>query len=419
MDMQSTPDVSTNQPPPEPVEPVVKTEKKSRTPGTNFPLTVILLVLVVLVSYMTVFLVRERNEQNLREALRRSTTPMPFYLTIDSPRATVAAINGEILVSGRTLPETTVMVYSDSDESITDSGPDGKFESTVLVGNNGGLVRITAISSSGEEKSETFSIDGSNGISISGESDVLGKSNIAPGQAKKTESGTSNALKSNPGIGEPKTKSTPTVKQNKQISVTPAVKTNTVVKKFLETKKVSENPKKIGTLKMKELLASESTSSSASGVYRNLKKFTAREATSTATLKRHALSGVITGVAEGTLTIAHLIQRDRIYTVFYNVNTVITSKNGLPGSAFSVGMRVACVGEPIEGGLLAKQIHIIPGKAVGAFNKHPVATEGGIALLTPSPEATDSASATPSSTPVTTVTDTPLPPPSETPIPTL
>ncbi|OGG04887.1 hypothetical protein A2Z33_06315 [Candidatus Gottesmanbacteria bacterium RBG_16_52_11] len=80
-----------------------------------------------------------------------------MFLALNTAGATTA-VNGEILVSGRTLPNATVLIYTDADETSIESSGDGQFESTVIVGENGGLVRVTAFSDAGEETSETISV---------------------------------------------------------------------------------------------------------------------------------------------------------------------------------------------------------------------------------------------------------------------
>ncbi|MDP3941848.1 MAG: DUF5666 domain-containing protein [bacterium] len=162
---------------------------------------------------------------------------------------------------------------------------------------------------------------------------------------------------------------------------------------------------KLGAMGLKDLL--EKLSSDSSSFDRSIGRVTKVRVTTASTsaqMKRHAVEGVITEVGDGVLTIAHQIQRDRVYTIIIDDLTVIAMK-GKDTATFAdlvVGQRIAVVGEPTENGLHAKRVHVIPGKATGIFQKQPLATPSG--MLTTTPSATDAA--IPSSTPSPSATPT-------------
>lgn len=169
-----------------------------------------------------------------------------------------------------------------------------------------------------------------------------------------------------------------------------------------------EKKVKHGASELRDLLERVSSDSSQlDGNIGKVMKLKVRTASSSAQLKRHAVSGVITEVGDGVLTIAHLIHRDRVYTIFVDDLTVIAMK-GKEAATFAdlvVGQRIAAVGAPTDSGLLAKRIHVIPGKATGVFQKQPLATASG--TLTTTPSATVAATSTPS--PQLTATPSPTP----------
>jgi hypothetical protein len=135
-------------------------------------------------------------------------------------------------------------------------------------------------------------------------------------------------------------------------------------------------------------------------------KIFVKDATASAQSKRRAVQGVITEINGLTLTIAHQIHRERISSVSANAATVIKMKDteGASFSSLQVGQRVVAVGDLVgSGGILAKRIHVIPGKATGIFNRLPVATTSA------SPVATSSASPAASITPEPTVSPEPTP----------
>jgi hypothetical protein len=152
----------------EPAPAAVESAPTSEKPKAKSPLLPILLGVLVLLAiagigayfFLTRKPVKPKTDIQLPIPVQPSATPVPLFLTLSSPTAATKAINGEILVSGTTLPLTTVMIVTDSDETSLESDSDGLFESSVLIGEKGGLLKVTVYSSAGEEKSETLSITG-------------------------------------------------------------------------------------------------------------------------------------------------------------------------------------------------------------------------------------------------------------------
>ncbi|KKS83768.1 MAG: hypothetical protein UV59_C0032G0016 [Candidatus Gottesmanbacteria bacterium GW2011_GWA1_43_11] len=230
-----------------------------------------------------------------------------------------------------------------------------------------------------------------------------GKSNQAPGQQKKEAQ---KAVEQKVTIGSLDTVTENSViienKKNKQ-------KTEALIDKTTKVIGANNKPVKLGTLKLKDLIALISSDSAVAtrGAKLKVKKIFVKEASSSAQLKRRAVMGVITNIQGNTLTLTHQIQRDRTYIVIVSEQTIIHQKaSEASGSAtlasLSVGMRIAAVGDLNEGGgIIAKRIHIIPGKATGVFNKNPLATPSASLIASPSAIATPSAlpSISPSSSP--------------------
>lgn len=169
---------------------------------------------------------------------------------------------------------------------------------------------------------------------------------------------------------------------------------------------------KIGAIKLKDLIAVVSTENekvATDGAKFKIKKIFIKEASSSAKLKRKAVQGIVTSISGNLLTLAHQIHRDRIYQVTVDTNTFIKIKEASESansSDLSIGMRIVAVGDLAEGGgIIAKRIHVIPGKSTGIEGKYP--------LLSPS--ATPSAAPTSIATPSGTITITPTSTPSASP----
>lgn len=152
----------------------------------------------------------------------------------------------------------------------------------------------------------------------------------------------------------------------------------------------------------KVALISDDEEGTEGGKVKKLVRVFVKEASAAAQSKRRAVQGVITEINGLTLTIAHQTHRERIYQVTADASTLIKFK-GVQDATFSslqVGQRIAAVGDLIDGGgILAKRIHVIPGKAKGIFRRFPVATSSALPSASASATPTASASATPDPSP--------------------
>lgn len=183
-------------------------------------------------------------------------------------------------------------------------------------------------------------------------------------------------------------------------------------------KKRNDEHPKIGAGKLKNILddIENEGSEAAKKKFGKINRLSFKEATGSSQSKRRAISGVITAIEKGVITLAHIIHRERITTILTDGSTVVHMKGNDAASIadLTVGMRIAVVGDisSSQSGLLAKRIHVIPGKAVGVFDKHPLATPSGN-LATPSStpivSSTPSATVSPSEIPTVNPTVTPLP----------
>lgn len=177
-------------------------------------------------------------------------------------------------------------------------------------------------------------------------------------------------------------------------------------------------PLKLGAIKLKDTIALITSEGTASGQLGKVTKIFVQDASASAQSKRRAVAGVITAINNGVITLAHIIHRDRIYTIFTDSTTEVNIKGNENAkvSDLSVGMHIAAVGDlNPTGGILAKRIHVIPGQSIGVFKRFPVATPS--ATLTATPSATPAITTSPSAT--LTPSDTPTIIPTFTPIPTL
>ncbi|KKR79645.1 MAG: hypothetical protein UU73_C0003G0305 [Candidatus Daviesbacteria bacterium GW2011_GWA1_41_61] len=246
--------------------------------------------------------------------------------------------------------------------------------------------------------------------------DVYGKLETNPGQSNRPED-----KKVTIGEVEKVNGATVTIKDKKQNEASAVTLDST-------TKVVGKNNKavKLNSIKPKDIVALISTDSATATTAGKVKKITkvyVKSATSSAQSKRRAIQGVITAINSGNLTLAHQIQRDRIYNIITTAQTAVKIK-GIEDSTVSalvVGQRIVAVGNLNElGVLVAQRIHVIPGKASGIFKKYPLpstgsATPSASPSATVTPTSTVSATPTEDLTPTISLTATPTASPSSTP----
>ncbi|OGG05716.1 hypothetical protein A2872_04720 [Candidatus Gottesmanbacteria bacterium RIFCSPHIGHO2_01_FULL_42_12] len=139
-------------------------------------------------------------------------------------------------------------------------------------------------------------------------------------------------------------------------------------------------------IKLDSKVAVVSELATRSGNLKKALKIFVKEGTPSGQLKRRAVQGVITGISGNVITLAHQTKQERKFNVLMDSQTIIKSKNSASGSAaLVVGVRIVAMGTPTEAGLLAKLIHVIPGKATGVFRKNPVSTSSATVSATPTP----------------------------------
>ena len=388
-------------PPAAPAEPVLAVSHVETKPR-SFLIPLVIGFVLVLVGAAAFFLTRSTPPPApVAPPVVVQPTAVPFFLSVDNLQQEVAVVNGELVVSGKTLPNTTVLIYSDTDETSLQSGADGSFESTIVVNEVGESVRVSAITETGEQKDVTFVID--ENTEVLGESDRAteqedtGDSEESLGDVKASIQATKRLRK----IEQKDSEETEVMEEEmEQEDVDEALEEDQNddedlgddkterIRTFIEMKKAIERMEKIGVNRIREIVKEVSTQEASMQEERQVRRMIAREASTEATLRRSAVSGVVVAVDGSALTIVHQIQRDRSFVVHYNADTVITTKDGSESEipVFTEGMRIAAVGEPIDGDLLAKRIHVMPGKASGVMLKQPLATDGG--SMDSSPSAT-------------------------------
>lgn len=350
---------------------------------------VILVIAVLLIASLTSLVLRSQKPSP--PIAKPPIVTQPLVLSLQSPAEETVVLDEQVTVKGKTLPNTPVVFYTETDQNSTESDATGQFEGKIVLAAGINTLTVSAFGQNGEEK--TVALDLVYDDQVKG---VKTKSDEPPGQSKKEEKGQKATIG---GVQQVTTSSV--VVEEKKLKK----KTEAIVDQNTQIVGQEKKTLKLNAIKPKDLVAIISTESAVAtppGFLKKALKIFVKPATPSAQLKRRAVYGVITGISGQIITLAHPTQRERVYSLLANEQTVIKIK-GVVDATFAdlaVGQRIAAVGDLNESGVLvAKRIHIIPGKATGIFERYPVATPTAILTITPT--------TTPSASPTLTPTETP------------
>lgn len=96
-----------------------------------------------------------------------SPTPTPIttsvYLNVDSPTDESVVGNKTVTVSGKTTPDATIVIITNSDQKVIVPSGVGDFSTTITITDGANLIRVTAFGSDGQsetiQKTVTYSIE--------------------------------------------------------------------------------------------------------------------------------------------------------------------------------------------------------------------------------------------------------------------
>lgn len=155
-------------PPVTPVPTPVPTVSLPPRPKVRLPFLIVLGLAIVLsgsvIAYTQFGLFRKPQPPVVAQpialvpAATSTPAPQPLFLTLTSPKSGDLAVNEELLIKGQTLPNVTVVIYSENDETDVESDASGNFEGTILLAQGTNSLVITAFADTGEETSLNLDI---------------------------------------------------------------------------------------------------------------------------------------------------------------------------------------------------------------------------------------------------------------------
>lgn len=298
-------------------------------------------------------------------------TDTPFALEITSPLGDSLVAEGSVTFLGRTLPDTPVVMLSENYENTLLSDVSGNFSGEMVLEEGINSINIIAFSPEGEEKSVTLDvIYDEQVLGVKSDSDTSLKNS-----PKKTVSGQVQIVAPNE-IG---------VKQTgHQISTYSIDENTSIVNERNKPLKKSDILPNVQTV----IVSQDKTATSGADIRKALKVFikTTNISPTAKLANRQALQGVIAELSGNDVRIVHQTQSNRSYFLTLDDNSKIKSPANAQATVADliVGQRiVAAVSTLPGGGMLVKQIHIIPGKAVGIVRRLSITPQPTVQTLTP------------------------------------
>ena len=125
--------------------------KKSILPLIIIPFIFILLCVIGYEGYL--YYQQTINQQEEVILKPQPVVKKPLTLIIESPNDSTIVTSDQVLVKGKTLPNTIVTIYTDNTETSLESDTTGNFEGNIKVGNGINTLTVTAFGENDEEKS--------------------------------------------------------------------------------------------------------------------------------------------------------------------------------------------------------------------------------------------------------------------------
>lgn len=94
-------------------------------------------------------------EKDKTTVAKSPPTPTPdknLFLSIESPKNEEVVAKKIITVAGKTVPDATIIVSSETEDTVVKPTKSGDFTLTQTIGDDGNLLQITAVFPNGEEK---------------------------------------------------------------------------------------------------------------------------------------------------------------------------------------------------------------------------------------------------------------------------
>ncbi|MDE2025308.1 MAG: hypothetical protein KGJ07_02340 [Patescibacteria group bacterium] len=90
---------------------------------------------------------------------KNTPTPLPgVQLTIDQPADESVVSTRTITISGKTIPQATIVVNTDTDDEVVTPTQDGSYSLTLTIENGENAISVTAIDPTGNETTKIVTV---------------------------------------------------------------------------------------------------------------------------------------------------------------------------------------------------------------------------------------------------------------------
>lgn len=113
--------------------------------------------------YQTTKVVSDKSSVNSTNSAPTPTPKPTVFLVLNEPTNEEVVSNKILMISGKTNPESTVIIITDSDQLVLSPSSQGDFSTTITLSGGQNLIRVRAISPNGEttsvQKTVTYSTE--------------------------------------------------------------------------------------------------------------------------------------------------------------------------------------------------------------------------------------------------------------------
>jgi hypothetical protein len=94
----------------------------------------------------------EEQKKNVANIQPSPTPDKSLFLTVENPKDGAVLNKKTITVSGKTVPNTTIIISSENGDDVITPAKNGDFTTTETISDGSNLMQVTAIFQNGEEK---------------------------------------------------------------------------------------------------------------------------------------------------------------------------------------------------------------------------------------------------------------------------
>lgn len=126
--------------------------------GLRPPFLLMGFVIVLSASYLLYTFLSSSRSVPIEQVTQRINVPAPLFLTLESPSDETLVENNTLVVKGKTLPNTTVVFYTEENDGSAESNASGEFEGTIPLVSGINTLTVAAFGENGEEESMTVDV---------------------------------------------------------------------------------------------------------------------------------------------------------------------------------------------------------------------------------------------------------------------